>query len=623
MNYDRTARWIVQFNPDVVAICEIPSDKISVLINSVTQRSGVGWVSHFVPKFNGTTEGNLILSKHGIVSTSSRFLSFGRSVAQATINFGGRNINVFATHLDPDSSSARDQEVAELTAWTSGFAAPRIVGGDFNAGPDTGEIARMTGSYADSWANAMNIGTAVAYPDNPVGVHTRTRRGRIDYVFYARGSSDLVLRRTQIPDSRDLSNTNVQVRLGTADDLGVRPSDHNHMIADFELSSSAPAPTPTPTPIPTPTPTPTPAPSEPAFFQFSSGSFSLNEGGLSTNITVTRSGNTSVASSVQYATSDGSARKIGDYIVATGILNFAPGQTSQSFRLLMVDDVYMEGSESLSLTLSNPSNGSSLGSPSTAVFTIVDNDFTSPTSNPIDNAQFFVRQQYLDFLNRQPDAGGLNFWVNEITSCGSNAQCIELKRINVSAAFFLSIEFDQTGVLACLTNKAAFNALPVYVQFEFDRQVLQRNFVFGASGWQAQLEANKQAYFAELVSRDEFVTRYAGMSSTQYVDALIANTGVSFTTSERSALINGLNGGTQTRATVLRKVAEKPSFKRAQFNRIFVLMEYFGYLKRDADAAGLLFWLNKLNSFGGNFINAEMVKAYLAAIEYRRRFSSL
>ena len=347
----------------------------------------------------------------------------------------------------------------------------------------------------------------------------------------------------------------------------------------------------------------------------------MNEGGLSTNITVTRSGNTSGTSSVQYATSDGSARKIGDFIVATGILNFAPGQTSQSFRLLMVDDVYMEGTESLSLTLSNPFNGS-LGSPSTAVFTIVDNDFTSPTSNPIDTAQFFVRQQYLDFLNRQPDTGGLNFWVNEITSCGSNAQCIELKRINVSAAFFLSIEFQETGVLACLTTKAAFNALPVNAQFEFDRQVLQRNFVFGAPGSGAQLEANKQAYFAELVSRAEFVTRYGGMSNAQYVDALIGNTGVSFTTSERSALVNGLNGGTETRATVLRKIAEKPSFKQAQFNQIFVLMEYFGYLKRDADTPGFNFWLNKLNSFNGNFVNAEMVKAFLASIEYRERFSN-
>ena len=255
--------------------------------------------------------------------------------------------------------------------------------------------------------------------------------------------------------------------------------------------------------------------------------------------------------------------------------------------------------------------------------TIVDNDFVDPTVHPLDNAEFFVRQHYLDFLNRHPDVNGLNFWVNEISSCGSNAQCLVLKRINVSAAFFLSIEFQETGVLACLTNKAAFGQLPLYHQFEFDRQILQRNFAFGAPGWEAQLENNKQAYFAELVQRAEFAIRYGGVSNGQYVDLLIANTGVSFTSNERSTLVDGLNGGTETRASVLRKIAEKQGFKQAYFNRIFVLMEYFGYLRRDPDEPGFNFWLNKLDSFGGNFVNAEMVKAFLASIEYRKRFSSL
>jgi hypothetical protein len=423
------------------------------------------------------------------------------------------------------------------------------------------------------------------------------------------------------------------IRLGTLDDLGVRPSDHNHMIADFDVGSTTPGPTPTPTPTPvptptptpiptpTPTPTPTPAPSQPTFLQFSSSSYSVNEGGLSTNITVIRTGNTSGTTTVRYTTADASAQKRGDYLIATGILTFNPGETTRSFPLLVIDDAYLEGTETLSLMLSNPSPGVSFGSPSSAVCTIFDNDTVSPTSNPIDNPEFFVRQQYLDFLNRQPDAAGLNFWVNEITSCGSNTVCRELKRINVSAAFFFAIEFQETGVLACLTNKAAYSGLPADEQFEFDRQSLQRNFAFGATGWSAQLEANKQAYFAEFVQRAEFVARYAGASNSQYVDALISNTGVSFTSSERDALINGLNAGTETRATVLRKVAEKPSFKQAQFIRIFVLMQYFGYLKRDPDA-GFDFWFNKLVSFGGNFVNAEMVKAFLASLEYRGRFGN-
>ena len=628
-DYNRSARWIANINPDLVALCEMPSDRISELVSSLNQHSGISWFSHFVPKFDGTTEGNLILSKFPFASTNGRFMSFARSVAQATINVGGRNINFFATHLDDGSSGARDQQVMELTNWAANFAAPRIICGDFNAGPDHGEIVRMTGSYSDSWSVGMSLGAAVAYPDNPIGIHTRTRRGRIDYVFYAGSSSDIVLRRAQILDSRDLSNPNVVIRLGTLDDLGVRPSDHNHMIADFELNSTSPAPTPTPTPVPTPTPTPVPTPTptppptptQSTFLQFSSGAYSVHEGGMATEILVIRTGNTSGRTTVRYATADASAQRRGDYITATGFLVFNPGETTKSFPLYVIDDVYVEGSETISLSLSSPS-GASFGSPSSASCTLFDNDTANPTWNPIDNPEFFVRQHYLDFLNRLPDAAGLNFWVNEINSCGSNAICRELKRINVSAAFFLSLEFEHTGMLACLTNKAAFNGLPGNEQFEFDRQSLQRNFAFGVPGWSDQLEANKQAYFDEFVQRPEFVGRYAGTSNSQYVDMLIANTGVSFSSSERDALINGLNVGTENRARVLRKIAEKPGFRQAQFNRIFVLMEYFGYLKRDSDA-GLDFWLNKLNSFGGNFINAEMVKAFLASLEYRARFSSM
>jgi len=319
---------------------------------------------------------------------------------------------------------------------------------------------------------------------------------------------------------------------------------------------------------------------------------------------------------------DGTAHAAGDYITAIGILTFKPGETNQTFTFLPVDDVYMEGTETVSLVLSNASDGAFLGTPATASLTLDDNDSVIPTINPLEAPEFFVRQQYLDFLNRQPDAGGFNFWTNEITSCGSDVACLELKHINVSAAFFLSIEFQETGVLACLTNKATFGTFPVNQQFEFDRQSLQRNYVFGAPRAADQLETNKQGYFNELVRRPEFVGKYAGASNAQYVDTLINNTGVSFTASERNALVDGLNSNTETRATTLRSVAEKQSFKEAELNRIFVLMEYFGYLRRDPDVTGYNFWLTKLNSFNGNFITAEMVKAFLVSTEYRNRFSS-
>ena len=173
-----------------------------------------------------------------------------------------------------------------------------------------------------------------------------------------------------------------------------------------------------------------------------------------------------------------------------------------------------------------------------------------------------MRQHYHDFLNREPDAAGLAFWTNEITSCGADPQCIDIKRVNVSAAFFLSIEFQDTGGTAYLASKASFGTVPNYTRFERDSQALGRDYIFTAPGSAAVLEANKVAYFNDFVNRPEFISIYGSLTSGQYVDSLIANSGVSFTQAERDALVNGLNGNTETRATVLRKISDKPSFRQ-------------------------------------------------------------
>jgi endonuclease/exonuclease/phosphatase family metal-dependent hydrolase len=246
-DYNRIATWLARMNPDVIALCEVPPDKVSTVQNLLSQKTGRVWNSHFVPKSPGTPEGNLILSTYSFTTLGSRYLSYNRSIAQATINVGGRNINFFATHLDHTSSALRLTQAVELISWTSGFASPRIVAGDLNAGNDTAEILRLLTSYRDSWVDALNANSAFAYPDNPVWLNTRTRRWRIDFVLYSADTSTFIARRGEIPDSRDLSNTNVVNTLGTPDDKGVRPSDHNLVITDFDvLTASAPPPPPPP-----------------------------------------------------------------------------------------------------------------------------------------------------------------------------------------------------------------------------------------------------------------------------------------------------------------------------------------------------------------------------------------
>ena len=210
-NYDRTATWITALNPDLVGLCEIPPDRVSTLITLLTQRRVAPGFLIFAPKFPGSQEGNLIISRFPILSSNALFLSANRSVTAANVDVGGRAVSFFATHLDDQSSTNRLAEVIQLTQWAAGFAEPRIVTGDFNGGPDTPEALTMAQSYFDSWAETMSTGTAISYPDNPVWMHTRTRRGRIDYVFYSRPGSGLSVRSSLIPDTRDLSNSNVVV----------------------------------------------------------------------------------------------------------------------------------------------------------------------------------------------------------------------------------------------------------------------------------------------------------------------------------------------------------------------------------------------------------------------------
>src|SRR5688500_7302864 len=248
-SYDRIATWLARMNPDVIALCEIPPDQVSTVVNLLAQKTGRTWHSHFVPKAPGIAEGNLILSTYSFSSVQSHYLSFTRSIAQATANVGGRDINFFATHLDHTSSALRATQAAELISWTSGFAPPRIVAGDMNAANDTPEVLALLTAYRDSWVDALNQGTASAYPDNPVWMNTRTRRWRIDFILYAADVTSVTTKSANIPDTRDLSNPNVVSALGTLDDKGVRPSDHNLLVTDFNVwTDSAPAPAPPVTP---------------------------------------------------------------------------------------------------------------------------------------------------------------------------------------------------------------------------------------------------------------------------------------------------------------------------------------------------------------------------------------
>ncbi|HEX8293812.1 MAG TPA: carboxypeptidase regulatory-like domain-containing protein [Pyrinomonadaceae bacterium] len=261
--------------------------------------------------------------------------------------------------------------------------------------------------------------------------------------------------------------------------------------------------------------------------------------------------------------------------------------------------------------------------------------FNATLSNRIYDTQFFVRQHYADFLSREPDDAGLAFWSQGVESCRADVGCREVKRVDTSAAFFLSIEFQETGYLVYRTYRAAYGDLPgkpvplALAEFTPDTRQLGEGVVVGRDGWQGRLASNQAAYFQRFVTTERFLSKYPeGMDGEAFTRALHATAGVELSDEDLDGALQAFRvmSPTAARAGVLRALVEGETLRLREQNRAFVLMQYFGYLRRDPDAApdadfsGYRFWLSKLEEFGGDYRRAEMVKAFITSDEYRMRF---
>ena len=240
--------------------------------------------------------------------------------------------------------------------------------------------------------------------------------------------------------------------------------------------------------------------------------------------------------------------------------------------------------------------------------------------NPIDTAQYLVRQHYVDFLGREPDEAGRNYWAAKLDACGSDLACVNARRIDVSAAYFLSIEFRETGYLAYRLYRASFGRTVRFDEFLADTRELGRGLTVGTTGWKESLAANRKAFLDAWVQREEFRARYGALDDSGFVNVLFNGMlHVTPTPELRDALIDDLRRGV-SRADVLARIVEHEEFSRREVNKAFVLMQYFGYMRRDPDVRGYDFWLKKLDDNGGDYNRAQMVRAFLDSIEYRQRF---
>jgi hypothetical protein len=372
---------------------------------------------------------------------------------------------------------------------------------------------------------------------------------------------------------------------------------------------------------------------------------SENDGSRAAVITVTRTGDTAGAATVEYATLDdqaavpcdpnikdgnnpfpqGTAYARCDYATTIDTLTFDRGETTKTLRVPLINDVFQEGNETFRIGLSNP-QGATLGTLTTALITIQSEDLAPPTTNPINQTSFFVRQHYLDFLDREPEAG--EPWTGVLNRCGNiftgpeaNTDC---DRIAVSGAFFGSPEFRIKGFFVFLYYKAVFGSAnnPLYVP-EYNEFVTDARRVSGVTA--EEVIAKRLDFSEDFLARTAVANVFSGTTNEAFVDRVLSNLGITLTNPDpatgetRNSLVNALNANTKSRAQVLRIIVESTEAIAAQFNRAFVAIQYYGYLRRTPEPQG---YQNNLNALNATNNSRQLINGFLNSIEYRLRFGA-
>ena len=350
--------------------------------------------------------------------------------------------------------------------------------------------------------------------------------------------------------------------------------------------------------------------------QFTQTTYSADEASGAATITVTRAGDISNAATVNYATSDSAglqscatvntkASERCDYVTSVGTVRFAANELSKTITIPLIDDATVEGNETFTITLSSPT-GVPLGTPASATISILDNDVTSLTSNPIDGVEFFVRQQYLDILGRQPDQQGFQNWVNTLANCPNGGfgepPTSNCDRLHVAAGFFQSDEFLNRGYWVFRLYMVSFQQRPSYAQFIPDMAQV------GGPKSPAEEETSKAAFVDAFVQRPEFLARYAGLNGQALANALTTNAGLpSFT----------VTGG-MTNGQILRAIAERQTTLDKFLTEGTVSILYFGFQRRDPDTIGYQNNVDTLNANPNNL--RHMIFIFIYSTEYRQRF---
>jgi hypothetical protein len=588
---------------------------------------------------------NLPAGSNYTLTASRANYSFSPASIQVTnLSANQSNANFAATLLTYTISGRITLGGTALNAVTVALSGTQNANTSTNASGDYSFTVPAGGNYTATPSNANHSFTPLSTSFNNLSSHqtanftatllTYTLSGRVVTQEGAAGLGGVTI--TLSGDRTGTTQTNAQgvysfTNLPSGSNLVVMPSLSNYSFSPssqpININSDRPNINFTASLIP-------------AVFQFSAASYQIGEADGRVTVTITRTGDTSGAVTMDYRTTDSDTFTVGcadtvnnqggayarcDFATTVGILNFAAGETTKTITVPIIDDGHVERSETFQLLLSNVS-GAVLGPTNVATITVQDND-PAGAQNPVPTTPFFVRQQYLDFLSREPEAG--EPWSGVLNRCSNvfnldaNDASAGCDRIIVSQSFFGSPEFQLKGFYVFRFYKLAFNRLPEYLEVVSDM-----SFVAGRTP--EEVYARKAQLAALYTQRAEFQTAYSSHSNTQYVSALLGRYNLTQVTTPDPAqpdtggkvmltsadLTNRLNAGTMTRAQVLRAVADSDAVGAVEFNNAFVGMQYYGYLRRKPEPDGFQAWLRVLQS--GDV--RTMVNGFMNSVEYKLRF---
>jgi hypothetical protein len=265
--------------------------------------------------------------------------------------------------------------------------------------------------------------------------------------------------------------------------------------------------------------------------------------------------------------------------------------------------------------------------------------FRPGTTTPItiNDYDFFIQQQYVDFLRRFPEASGLQFYLNILNGCqSSDIECIKYTKGALAANFFRSPEFQRKGSYVMYLYMVTLGQRPVndaeladpakntferphYAEFMTDLQTISSAI---DDPNDPVFIANKNALASNFLQRADVLARFpTSMTNAAFVQKLVDTAGVTFPAAYQNGLVNALNNSTMTRADVLRAIAESSEVNTKFYKPAFVTMQYFGFMRRDPDLGGYVFHNNRFNLVADQaFLENTMVRGFTESPEYFNRF---